>query len=152
MVLRQIFCRFTGCAVQTHCARRPQLVSKKFWGKKFSREQIFTSWRLIAKIAKISTSRKFPAVRYSMCSIVMHGYIMGFEKYNIWRENQLCAFFRSEISTNLAFPKHTCTLNKCMLGTSSLHLYVSLDVNCICKKISNLPANYLTGLVSVPGR
>ena len=24
------FCRFTGSAAQTHCARRPQLVSKKF--------------------------------------------------------------------------------------------------------------------------
>ena len=31
MVLGQIFCRFTGSAAQTHCARRPQLVSKKFW-------------------------------------------------------------------------------------------------------------------------
>ena len=30
MVLGQIFCRFTGSAAQTHCARRPQLVSKKF--------------------------------------------------------------------------------------------------------------------------
>ena len=30
MVLGQFFCRFTGSAAQTHCARRPQLVSKKF--------------------------------------------------------------------------------------------------------------------------
>ena len=30
MVLRQIFYRFTGSAPQTHCARRPQLVSKNF--------------------------------------------------------------------------------------------------------------------------
>ena len=60
---RRIFCRFTGSAAQPHCARRPQLVSKKFWRKKFSREQIFASWRLIAKIAKISASRKFPAIR-----------------------------------------------------------------------------------------
>ena len=30
MVLGQIFCRFTGSAAQTHCAWRPQLVSKKF--------------------------------------------------------------------------------------------------------------------------
>ena len=30
MALGQIFCRFTGSAAQTHCARRPQLVSKKF--------------------------------------------------------------------------------------------------------------------------
>ena len=37
MVLRQIFCRFTGSAAQTHCAQRPQLVSKKFL-----EEEIFT--------------------------------------------------------------------------------------------------------------
>ena len=30
IVLRQIFCQFTGSAAQTHCARHPQLVSKKF--------------------------------------------------------------------------------------------------------------------------
>ena len=33
MVLGQFFCRFTGSAAQTHCARRPQLVSKKFLEK-----------------------------------------------------------------------------------------------------------------------
>ena len=37
---------------------------RKFWRKKFSREQIFASWRLIAKIGNISASRKFPAIRY----------------------------------------------------------------------------------------
>ena len=61
MVLGQFFCRFTGSAAQTHCARRPQLVSKKFLEK-----EIFASWRLIAKIAKISASRKFRAIRYVM--------------------------------------------------------------------------------------
>ena len=30
MVLREFFCRFTGSAALTHCARRPQPVSKKF--------------------------------------------------------------------------------------------------------------------------
>ena len=30
MVLGQFFCRFTGSAAQTHCARRSQFVSKKF--------------------------------------------------------------------------------------------------------------------------
>ena len=30
------------------------LSARNFWRKKFSREQIFTSWRLIAKITKIS--------------------------------------------------------------------------------------------------
>ena len=30
MVLGQFFCRFTGSEAQTHCARRPQLVSNKF--------------------------------------------------------------------------------------------------------------------------
>jgi len=30
MVLGQFFCRFTGSEAQIHCARRPQLVSKKF--------------------------------------------------------------------------------------------------------------------------
>jgi len=30
MVLRQIFCQFTGSVAQTHCARHPQLVSKEF--------------------------------------------------------------------------------------------------------------------------
>ena len=64
MVLGQIFCRFTGSVAQTHCARRPQLVSKEFW-KKFSQEQIFASWRLIAKIAKISALQKFHAIWYS---------------------------------------------------------------------------------------
>ena len=38
--------------------------ARNFWRKKFSREQIFTSWRWIAKIAKISALRKFPAIRY----------------------------------------------------------------------------------------
>ena len=36
MILGQIFCRFTGSAAQTHCARRPQLVSNKI-----SEEEIF---------------------------------------------------------------------------------------------------------------
>ena len=40
--------------------------ARNFWRKKFSREQIFASWRLIAKIAKISASRKFPAIRYTV--------------------------------------------------------------------------------------
>ena len=61
MVLRQIFYRFTGSAPQTLCSASS---ARNFWRKKFSREQIFVSWRLIAKIAKISTSRKFPAIRY----------------------------------------------------------------------------------------
>ena len=45
MVLGEFFCRFTGSAAQTNCARRPQLVSKKF-----SREQIFvgTNFRELA--------------------------------------------------------------------------------------------------------
>ena len=30
MVLGQFFCRFIVSAAQTHCARHPQLVSKKF--------------------------------------------------------------------------------------------------------------------------
>ena len=30
MVLREFFCRFTGSAALTHCAQRPQLVSKKY--------------------------------------------------------------------------------------------------------------------------
>ena len=30
IVLGQFFCQFTGSEAQTHCARRPQLVSKKF--------------------------------------------------------------------------------------------------------------------------
>ena len=63
MVLGQFFCQFTGSTAQTHCARRPQLVSKKFL-KKFSQEQIFVSWCLITKIAKISASQKFPTIRY----------------------------------------------------------------------------------------
>ena len=45
MVLQQIFCRFTGSAAQTHCARHPQLVSKKFL-----EEEIFagTNFRKLA--------------------------------------------------------------------------------------------------------
>ena len=35
---------------------------RKFWRKIFLREQIFASWCLIAKITKISASRKFPAI------------------------------------------------------------------------------------------
>ena len=37
MVLQQIFCRFTASVAQTHCARGPQLVNKKFL-----EEEIFT--------------------------------------------------------------------------------------------------------------
>ena len=74
MVLRQIFSRFTGSAAQTHCARRPQLVSKKcleeeiFAGTNF-RELAFDrknrenfplySIRAALKAAAISTSRPF---------------------------------------------------------------------------------------------
>ena len=46
MVLRQIFCWFTGgSAAQTHCARLPQLVNKKFF-----EEEIFagTNFRELA--------------------------------------------------------------------------------------------------------
>ena len=45
MVLREFFCRFTGYAALTHCARRPQLVSKKFL-----EEEIFagTNFREVA--------------------------------------------------------------------------------------------------------
>ena len=67
MLLRQnrsTFCRFTGSAVRRYCA---WLVSKKFVEKKFSWEQIFASWCLIVKIAKISASQKFPAIRYHRC-------------------------------------------------------------------------------------
>ena len=52
MFLRQIFCQFTGSAAQTHCARRPQLVSKKFWRKKFSRN--FHAHRKNFCLSKIS--------------------------------------------------------------------------------------------------
>ena len=74
MVLGQFFCRFTGSAAQlehTACARRhgPQLVSKKFLEEEIFAEQIFASWHLIAKIAKISASRKFPAIRYIMYAV-----------------------------------------------------------------------------------
>ena len=63
MVLRpneSIFCRVTGSVVWRRCTWFPQPVisTKNFWRKKFpktfSRELIFTSWCLIAKIAKIS--------------------------------------------------------------------------------------------------
>ena len=64
MVLGQFFCQFTGSAAQTHCARRPQPVSKKFLEEEILREQIFASWRLIAKIVKISASQKFPTIQY----------------------------------------------------------------------------------------
>ena len=40
MVLQQIFCQFTGSAAQTHCARRPQPVSRKFLEEKISRAGI----------------------------------------------------------------------------------------------------------------
>ena len=39
------------------------LSARTFWRKKFSWEQIFASWCLIVKIAKISASRKFPTVQ-----------------------------------------------------------------------------------------
>ena len=60
MVLGQIFYRFTGSATQTHCARRPQLVSKKFL-----EEEIFagTNFRELA-FDRAGKSRKFPATRY----------------------------------------------------------------------------------------
>ena len=42
------------------------LSARNFWRKKFLQKQIFASWHLIAKIAKISASRKFPTIRYIM--------------------------------------------------------------------------------------
>ena len=36
MVLGEFFCRFTGSAAQTHCGRRPQLVSKKIFEEIFA--------------------------------------------------------------------------------------------------------------------
>ena len=70
MVLRQIFCRFTGSVAQTYCARCPQLVSKKFL-----EEEIFagTNFRELAFdrenrenfcLAKIS--------RYTVLDAVQH--------------------------------------------------------------------------------
>ena len=67
MLLRQnrsTFCRFTGSAAWRYCA---WLVSKKFMEKKIFVGTNFTSWCLIAKIAKISASQKFPAIRYHRC-------------------------------------------------------------------------------------
>ena len=72
MVLGQIFYRFTGSATQTHCAQRPQLVSKKFL-----KEEIFagTNFRELAFdrenrenfcLAKIS--------RYTVCGSVYKHY------------------------------------------------------------------------------
>ena len=66
MVLRQILCQFTGSAAQTHCAQRPQFVSKKFL-----EEEIFagTNFRELAfdrkNRKKLSASRKFPAIQYA---------------------------------------------------------------------------------------
>ena len=61
MVLGQIFYRFTGSATQTHCARRPQLVSKKFL-----EEEIFagTNFRELA-FDRAGKSRKIS--RYTVC-------------------------------------------------------------------------------------
>ena len=70
MVLGEFFCRFTGSAAQTHCARRPQLVSKKFL-----EEEIFASWRLIAKIAKISRYTEIGSSVWVIDSAV-HGHIL----------------------------------------------------------------------------
>ena len=69
MVLGQIFCRFTGSAAQTHCARRPQLVSKKFL-----EEEIFagTNFRELAFdrenfcLAKISRYTVLVTFRYGV--------------------------------------------------------------------------------------
>ena len=44
------------------CARLPQLVISL----KLLEEEILVSWCLIAKIAKLSGSQKFPAIRYQM--------------------------------------------------------------------------------------
>ena len=56
----QIFCRFTGSAAQTHCARCLQLVSKKFL-----KEEIFTgtNFRELAFDREIFYLAKFPAIR-----------------------------------------------------------------------------------------
>ena len=40
------------------------LSARNLWRKKFSLQQIFASWWLIAKIAKISASQNLPAIRY----------------------------------------------------------------------------------------
>ena len=59
MVLRQMFCRFTGSAAQTHCGRRPQFVSTKifggrnFRGNKFSRAGVWSRKSRNFYLAKI---------------------------------------------------------------------------------------------------
>ena len=45
--------------------------ARNFWRSKFSREQNFASWCLIAKIAKISASQKFSAIRHVPCPAVV---------------------------------------------------------------------------------
>ena len=42
-----------------------------FGGRNFLREQIFATWRLIPKIAKISASQKFPAIQYLLTAGVI---------------------------------------------------------------------------------
>ena len=56
------------CSASRSSARQQEM----FGGRNFSREQIFASWRLIAKIAKISASRKFPAIRYTINDSALH--------------------------------------------------------------------------------
>ena len=41
MVLGQFFCRFTGSAAQTHCARRPQLGQQEIFGGRNFHELAF---------------------------------------------------------------------------------------------------------------
>ena len=80
MVLGQIFCRFTGSAAQTHCARRPQLVSKKFL-----EEEIFagTNFRelafdrenrenfCLAKISRYTVSGTVATAKYISINLYM---------------------------------------------------------------------------------
>ena len=81
MVLGQFFCRFTGSEAQTHCARRPQLVSKKFF-----EEEIFagTNFRELAFdrencenfcLAKIS--------RYTVCVFQVVNVVYSCQDYKL---------------------------------------------------------------------
>ena len=70
MVLGQMFCRFTGSVAQTHCARRPQLVSKKFL-----EEEIFagTNFRELA-FDRENREKFLPRENFPLYGILKLGY------------------------------------------------------------------------------
>ena len=120
MVLRQIFCRFTGSAAQTHCARRPQLVSKKFL-----KEEIFagTNFRELAfdrenrenfYLAKISHYTVLLPEVSLLIRITSQWTVSGI--YFFWTHFRLCLWITTYLRTRRTTPPSTWNFEKGVLN------------------------------------